>query len=98
VKTADDFLTLAYELGGSALGSYIDASPSLYTSAPRVLASSLAASEAQHLVILRQALGAGLAASVPRGFDIGEEPPPEATAPSPTGKTPSATKAPSGQG
>ena len=77
VKTEDDFLTLAYELGASALGSYIDAAPTLYTSAPRVLASSLAASEAQHLVILRQALGAGLAESIPRGFDIGEEPPPE---------------------
>jgi rubrerythrin len=83
VKTQDDFLTLAYELGSSALASYIDASPNLYTSAPRVLASSLAASEAQHLVILRQALGADLAESIPKGFDIGEEPPPEPGKPPP---------------
>jgi hypothetical protein len=88
IKTGDDFLTLAYELGSSALGSYIDASPNLYTSAPRVLASSLAASEAQHLVILRQALGASLAESIPKGFDVGEEPPPEPKSSKSLGKPP----------
>lgn len=87
VKTGDDFLTLAYELGSSALSSYINASPNLYTSAPRVLVSSLAASEAQHLVILRQTLGASLAESIPKGFDTGEEPPPEPESSPPESKS-----------
>lgn len=87
VKTADDFLELAYELGSSALGSYINASPNLYTSAPRVLFPTIAASEAQHLVVLRQALGADLVESIPRGFDTGEEPPPATSTASP-GKPP----------
>ena len=81
VKTGDDFLELAYELGSSALSSYIDASPNLNTSAPRVLFPTIAANEAQHLVVLRQALGADLVESIPGGFDTGEEPPPEPRTP-----------------
>ena len=68
------FLALAYELEGAALASYLDAAPRLYTSAPRALAASLAAGHAQHLVVLRRALGAGLAASIPEAFDGGEVP------------------------
>lgn len=70
------FLALAYELESSALASDTDAAPRLFTSAPRSLAASLAAGHAQHLVLLRQALGAGPAASVPEAFDGGEVPPP----------------------
>jgi rubrerythrin len=70
------FLELAYQLEGAALASYLDAAPRLYTPAPRALAASLAAGHAQHLVVLRQALGAGLAASIPEAFDGGEVPPP----------------------
>jgi hypothetical protein len=50
--------------------------PHLSTSAPQALSASIAASEAQHLVALRQLLGAGLTASVPEAFDTGEVPPP----------------------
>ena len=70
------FLTLLYELESSALASYIAAAPRLFTAAPRSLTASLAAGHAQHLVVLRQGLGAGLAASVPEAFDGGEVPPP----------------------
>lgn len=74
VETEADLLTLLYELESSALAFYIDAAPRLYTSAPRTLSASLAAGHAQHLVVLRQGLGLGVAASVPEGFDGGEVP------------------------
>jgi rubrerythrin len=75
------FLALAYELESAALASYLEAAPRLFTAAPRTLAASLAAGHAQHLVVLRQGLGAGPAASVPQAFDGGEVPPPGATTP-----------------
>jgi hypothetical protein len=76
VKDQAGFLALAYELESAALASYIDAAPRLYTSAPRTLDASLAAGHAQHLVLLRQGLGASAVASVPEAFDGGEVPPP----------------------
>ena len=75
VKDQAGFLALAYELESAALASYVAAAPRLFTAAPRGLAASLAAGHAQHLVVLRQGLGAGLAASVPEAFDGGEVPP-----------------------
>lgn len=75
------FLALLYELESSTLASDIDAAPRLFTSAPRSLAASLAAGHAQHLVVLRQGLGAGPAASVPEAFDGGEVPPPRSRRP-----------------
>jgi hypothetical protein len=70
------FLALAYELESAALAFYVEVAPRLYTAAPRTLDASLAAGHAQHLVVLRQALGAGAAASIPEGFDGGEVPAP----------------------
>lgn len=77
LKSEADFLTLAYELESSALADDLAAAPRLEAAAPRKLAAALAASAAQHLVVLRQSLGAGLAASFPRGFDSGDIPPPD---------------------
>jgi rubrerythrin len=71
-----DFLALAYEIDSEALAGYVEAAPQLTTEAPRTLAAALAASHAQHLVVLRRGLGAGPAASVPEAFDTGELPPP----------------------
>lgn len=73
-KTQADLLAMIYELEGAALGAYLDAAPLLYTAAPRTLAASLAAAHAQHLVVLRQGLGADLVEAVPEAFDSGEEP------------------------
>lgn len=70
------FLTLAYELENAALAAYLEAAPRLATEAPRTLAAALAASHAQHLVVLRRALGAGPAASAPEAFEPGDLPPP----------------------
>lgn len=77
----EEALLLAYEEENAALGQILGAAPELNTSAPKMLAASLAASHAQHLVALRQLLGAGLSASVPDAFEIGDVP-----APVPPGK------------
>jgi rubrerythrin len=75
-QTQAEALTLAYEEENAALSEALDSSPHLQTPAPRALASALAASHAQHIVLLRQLLGTGIAASVPKPFENGEEPPP----------------------
>ncbi len=76
-----DVLADVYELESAALAADIAVAPRLYTSAPRSLAASLAAGHAQHLVVLRQGLGASPAASVPEAFDGGEVPPPSGSVP-----------------
>jgi Ferritin-like domain len=68
-------LAMAYGLENDALASYVDAAPRLFTAAPRTLDASLAAGHAQHLVVLRQGLGASRAASVPTAFGAEEMPP-----------------------
>jgi hypothetical protein len=75
-KTRAEALTLAFEEENAALSEAIDSSPHLNTAAPRALAAALAASHAQHIALLRQLLGSGLPASVPKPFENGEEPPP----------------------
>jgi len=81
VKDQGAFLALAYELESAGLAFYEAVAPRLNTSAPRTLDTALAAGHAQHLVVLRQALGAGRAASVPEGFDGGEVPLPGGSGP-----------------
>jgi hypothetical protein len=86
VKTEDDYLRFAYEVTSADLTHFLDDVTQLSTSAPQSFAASIAANEAQHLVVLRQALGAGLVEAVPDSFDTGEVPPPPVRAPS--SKTP----------
>lgn len=74
--TRADFLAFAYGVENAALAAYLEAAPRLETDAPRTLAAALASSHAQHLVLLRQGLGAGPAASVPEAFEPGDLPPP----------------------
>jgi Ferritin-like domain len=81
VKNQARFLALAYELESAALASYVDVAPRLLTAAPRRLDASLAAGHAQHLVLLRQGLGASPADSVPEAFGGSEIPPPGGTDP-----------------
>lgn len=78
VRDRAELLELLYALESAALAAYVDEAPRLFTSAPRTLDASLAAGHAQHLVVLRQAMGADPAASVPEAFDGGEVPPPGA--------------------
>jgi hypothetical protein len=81
VKDATAFLSLAYELESAALAFYMEQAAQLYTAAPRTLDASLATGHGQHLVLLRQALGASPAASFSEAFDGGEVPPPTGGSP-----------------
>ncbi len=81
VKTERDYLDFVYELTGAQLTHFLEDVTQLSTPAPQSFAASIAASQAQHLVVLRQALGADLLEAVPESFDTGEVPPP-------AGKTP----------
>jgi len=78
VESQAEFLGFAYRLENAAYAAYVDASPHLHTEAPRKLAASLAAAHAQHLVVLRQALGESPLQAVTEAFESGEAPPPEA--------------------
>jgi hypothetical protein len=66
-------LEAALSREADAVGYYVGASPHLNLTAPRTLASALAAGHAQQLVVLRQALGAGIVGSIPKAFDTGGE-------------------------
>jgi Ferritin-like domain len=69
-------LALAYEEENAALSEAQSGVAHLVFTAPRALASALAASHAQHLAILRQGFGTGLTGAVPKAFESGDEPPP----------------------
>jgi len=75
-KSREEAIVFVYEAENAALDEVLSAAPVLETYAPRALATGLAANHAQHLVLLRQALGAPAAALVPAPFESGEEPPP----------------------
>ncbi len=75
-QTQEEALRYAYEEENAALGQVLDAVPHLNTPAPRILAAALVASHAQHVAVLRQLLGDGLARSVPEAFETGDAPPP----------------------
>ncbi len=79
-KGKEEALTLLYEEENAALAGAQEAVPQVENTAPRILAAALTASHAQHLVVLRQGLGVGLARSVPAPFESAEEPPPSAPA------------------
>lgn len=76
-RSREEALTLAYEGENRAIALALEAAPRLQFEAPRTLAATLAASHSQHLVVLRQGLGASPAASIPEPFETGEEPPPQ---------------------
>lgn len=76
LKTRRDYLLFAYEQTSAQLTHFLEDVTQLATPAPRSFAASIAANMAQHLVVLRQTLGAGLLEAVPDAFDTGEVPPP----------------------
>jgi len=86
IKTEEDYLRFAYEVTSTDLTHFLEDVTQLSTSAPQSFAASIAANEAQHLVVLRQALGADLLEAVPEAFDTGEVPPPESARVTPPGK------------
>lgn len=76
LRTQADFVALAYDEENALLTFYMNAIPKLEAGAPRRLLASIAANEAEHLVVLRQALGASTVELVPEAFETGEAPPP----------------------
>jgi hypothetical protein len=76
VKSERDYLLFAYGLIGLQLTHFLDDVTHLHNRAPQSFAAAIAASQAQHLVVLRQLLGADLPEAVPEAFDTGEVPPP----------------------
>jgi hypothetical protein len=75
-RTRREALDLLYAQENAALAVAVEATPRLLTEAPTTLAAALAANHAQHLVVLRQGLGASLAGAVPAPLEIGSEPAP----------------------
>jgi ABC-type transporter Mla subunit MlaD len=75
-KSGVDALLLLYDEESAGLDQALDAVPHMATPAPGTLAAALAASHAQHVAVLRQLLGGGLAASVPEPFETGSTPAP----------------------
>jgi hypothetical protein len=70
-------LVFLYEVESATIDEELSAISGLEASWPRSLLSSTVANQAQHLTLLRQALGAGPAASVPAPFENGTAAPPE---------------------
>lgn len=76
VKSRADFLVFAYERESRGVAGDLSEVSKLSAPWPRSLLGSIAANQGQHLVLLRQALGAGPLASVPEPFEAGTTPAP----------------------
>jgi Ferritin-like domain len=76
LKSDRERLEFLYEVESSTIDEELSAISKLETAWPRSLLSSTVADQAQHLTLLRQALGAGPLASVPVPFEDGTAPPP----------------------
>ena len=76
LKTQADALAFLYEVESVSVAYDLRAISHLTSSWPRSLLGSVAANQAQHLVLLRRALGADTAESIPEGFEDGTSPSP----------------------
>jgi Ferritin-like domain len=77
LNTRVDSLEFLYEMESATLDAELSAVDRLSLDWPRPLIASMAANQAQHLVLLRQALGANPTEAVPSAFETGEIPAPE---------------------
>lgn len=76
VRTQADFLAFAIRMENRTVRGYVDALQELESPGPLRLCTSLMASAGQHLVVLRQQLGASPSEAVPDPFETGTVPPP----------------------
>jgi rubrerythrin len=76
VKTQADALAFLYEVESVSVANDLRAISHLTAPWPRSLLGSIAANQAQHLVLLRRALGAGTAETIPEAFEDGTAPAP----------------------
>lgn len=77
LKTRRDALTFLYEMESETIDAELGAIGRLHLSWPRPELASMATNQAQHLVLLRRALGATSLETVPKAFETGETPAPE---------------------
>jgi hypothetical protein len=71
LKTEADRLRFLYEVEGGTIDTELDAISELSESWPRTLLGTTVANQAQHLVLLRRALGATPLETVPEPFEDG---------------------------
>jgi hypothetical protein len=76
-KSDRERLVFLYEVESATIEEELSAISKLETTSIGPLLAATAADQAQHLTLLRQALGAGPLASVPAPFEAGTTPPPE---------------------
>jgi hypothetical protein len=77
LKTPEDALHFLYELESATIDAELSAVGKLTIAWPRPLIAAMAANQAQRLVLIRRALGANPAETVPEAFETGETPAPE---------------------
>ncbi len=76
LKTQADALEFLYDVESASVAFDLRAVSHLTSPWPRSLLGSIAANQAQHLVVLRRLLGADLAGSIPEAFEDGTTPSP----------------------
>lgn len=76
MRSRADVLDFLYEIESVSVDDGLRASSDLTTPWMHSLLGSIVANQAQHLVLLRRALGAGPLAAVPEAFEDGTTPPP----------------------
>jgi heme oxygenase len=76
LETQADALEFLYEVENASIAYDLKSIAKLTSSTPRALLASIAANQAQHLVVLRRALGATAAESIPEAFEDGGTPSP----------------------
>jgi Ferritin-like domain len=77
LKTPREAMHFLYELESATIDAELSAVGKLTIGWPRPLVASMAANQAQRLVLIRRALGAGAHELVPEAFETGETPAPE---------------------
>jgi hypothetical protein len=76
LKSEAEYLGFLYELESATIEAELSAVAKLTDSSPRSLLAATAANQAQHLVLLRRALGAKPTETVPAPFEAGTTPAP----------------------
>lgn len=77
LKTPQDAMRFLYELESATIDAELSAVGKLTIGWPRPLIAAMAANQAQRLVLIRRALGAGPLELVPEAFETGETAAPE---------------------
>lgn len=76
LKTQQEALAFLYEVESASVAYGLRSISRLSSPWPRSLLGSIAANQAQHLVVLRRLLGANAAESIPEAFEDGTAPTP----------------------